>query len=565
MRREAVKRRGAPAPPPPVSVIERLQAHADRPRVRSAALVVVLGMFAIHGIIAARTHTPTADEFVYLPAGYYHLRTGDLSFDSTNPPLLKMAMALPLLAMPIELDRDPRWRDNATGWAAWTFGTRFMEINRTRYLQAYFAARMVVLMLGIGLGILVFGRARALLSPLAALATLVLYGTMPLLIGHSSLATLDVGVTLPIFAAFLTLDRFTTTKSWRWAAATGALLGIAFVVKGVAMLFVPIVAVLAVIGWRAWDRAGLGALATGALAGIGGAWIALEAAYGFSGFPLPGPIVEGVRFQMQAGSAGEFPAFLAGRWSQTGWWYYFLAAFVLKTPIPSLLLLLLGTATVLRRGVRGPGDAWLLLPPLFLLYVLSFHFGKNYGARYLLPAFPFFLLLAGRGVDALLRIGTPGLVVGSVLLAWQLVACTVVTPHHIAYFNEIVGNPDHARRWLLDSNLDWGQDLGRVKAYLDARGTNQICLGYFGHVDPHLYGIEYSFPPTSPTPTRCAVSANFLGGYPYAITYAGERILGVRRDAWSWFDRYRPVARIGRSIYVFDITADDVARGGSAR
>jgi hypothetical protein len=61
------------------------------------------------------------------------------------------------------------------------------------------------------------------------------------------------------------------------------------------------------------------------------------------------------------------------------------------------------------------------------------------------------------------------------------------------------------------------------------------------------------------------VSANFLAGYPYAITYAGEKILGVRREAWSWFDRYRPVARIGRSIYVFDITADDVARGGSAR
>jgi len=81
-----------------------------------------------------------------------------------------------------------------------------------------------------------------------------------------------------------------------------------------------------------------------------------------------------------------------------------------------------------------------------------------------------------------------------------------------------------------------------------------------GHVDPHLYGIDFSFPPTSPTPARCAVSANFLAGYPYAITYSGERILGVRQGVWSWFDRYQPIARVGRSIYIFDVTAEDIRR-----
>ena len=81
---------------------------------------------------------------------------------------------------------------------------------------------------------------------------------------------------------------------------------------------------------------------------------------------------------------------------------------------------------------------------------------------------------------------------------------------------------------------------------------------YFGHVDPHLYGIDYSFPPTTPSAGRCAVSANFLAGYPYGITYAGERVLGVRPGAWSWFDRFRPVARVGRSIYVFDVKPGDL-------
>jgi hypothetical protein len=556
-------RRASPerVPTPAVTRIDRLQALAREPTTRAAVLVVVLASFTITGLVAARTHTPTADEFVYVPAGYYHLRTGDLSFDPTNPPLLKMAMAAPLLAMGLQLDLDPKWRDNRTGWAPWTFGTRFMEVNRDRYLRAYFVARLVVLALGVALGVLVFQRACVLLSPLAALATLVLYGTTPTIVAHSALATLDVGVTLLLFAALLVLERFATAKTWPWAAATGALFGLAFAVKGVAALFAPLVPVLVALEWRTWDGPGIRRLALGAVAMAAGAWVAVLAAYGFSGFPLPAPLVEGVRFQMAASSAGEFPAFLDGKWSQTGWWYYYLVALVLKTPIPSLLLLVAGLVVVARR--RDLHDAWIVLPPLFLLYVLSFHYGKNYGVRYLLPALPFFLLIAGRGVDWALRAGSWGPASVATLLAWQLVACAVTSPHQLAYFNELAGGPDRARHLLLDSNLDWGQDLGRLKTYLDARGLQHICLGYFGHVDPHLYGIDYSFPPIAPTPGLCAVSANFLAGYPYAITYAGERILGVKPGVWSWFDRFRPVARVGRSIWVFDVTAEDVAAAGA--
>jgi len=224
-----------------------------------------------------------------------------------------------------------------------------------------------------------------------------------------------------------------------------------------------------------------------------------------------------------------------------------------------LVLLALGLGVIATRRLRGRGDLWMVLPPLFLLYFLSFHYGKNYGVRYLLPAFPFFLLIAGHGVDALLRAGRYGPAAVAGLLVWQLAACATTGPHQLAYFNEMIAGPERARHVLLDSNLDWGQDLGRLKAWLDARGTSRICLGYFGHVDPHVYGIDFSLPPPSPAPGLCAVSANFLAGYPYAITYAGDRILGVRQGAWSWFDRYRPLARVGQSIYVFDVTAADVA------
>lgn len=528
------------------------------PGAELAAVLLLLGFFVVNGLIAARTHTPTVDEFVYLPAGYYHLRTGDLTFDASNPPLLKMAMALPLLAMDLELERDPYWRDNSTGWGPWIFGTRFMELNRAAYLDAFFAARLVTIMFGIVTGALLWWWARTLLSPVAALAALLLYATSPTVLAHSALATLDIGVTMLILAAFGALARFSASHRRRWAVIAGALFGLGVASKGVALIFAPLVPFLTATGWRAWDRDGTLRFAGGIMVLGASAWLALLTVYQFSGFPLPGPVLEGIRFQAIASSAGEFPAFLNGEWSQTGWWYYFVEALVLKTPLPTIAFVLVGLAAIVRRRGRAAGDLWIVLPPLFLLYVLSFHFGKNYGVRYLLPALPFLMLLAGVGVQALLRARRAVPVVAALVL-WQVVASVFTAPHHLAYFNELAGAKDEHRRLLLDSNLDWGQDLGRLKAFLDEGETGPILLGYFGHVDPALYGIDYTLPPDAPAPGRYAVSANFLAGYPYAITYR-EPMLGVRPGAWSWIDRVRPIARVGSSIYVFDVSEDDARR-----
>jgi hypothetical protein len=478
-----------------------------------------------------------------------------------------MVAALPLLAMDLQLDTAPRWRDNRTGWAPWTFGTRFMDQNRARYLDAFTAARLVVLALGVAAGVLVWLKGRALLTPLGALAALLLYCTMPPIAGHASLATLDLGVTALLFATFVALARFAAVQTWPWAATAGGLLGLAFTAKGVTVLFMPLVPVLAAVEWRTWDRDGVERFVWGLVVLGLAAWIAVLVVYGFSGFPLPPPVVEGIRFQLAASSAGEFPAFLNGRWSQTGWWYYYLVALFLKTPLPTLALAAVGLAAMARRRFRGRGDVWIIAPALLLLYVLSFHYGKNYGIRYLLPAFPFLVLVAGRGVDVLLRTPRTALVAAG-LLVWQTVGFALATPHHLAWFNLLAGPTDHARRLLLDSNLDWGQDLGRLKQYLDARGIDAatpVCLGYFGHVDPAVYGMAFTLPPGQPAPGLCAISANFLAGYPYAITYGGERIRGVRPGAWAWYDRLEPVARVGRSIYVFDVTADDVRAAAGAR
>ena len=527
------------------------------PALERGLVALLFAVFVVLALVVARSDTPTVDEFVYLPAGYYHLRTGDLTFDSTNPPLLKMAMAVPLLAMDLTLDRDPRWRDNRTGWGPWIFGTRFMEVNRARYLDAFFAGRLTTIAFGAATAFLLWWWARRALGPVAALGALFIFCVQPTVIAHGALATLDMGVTALVFAAFFALSRFTETADRPWAALAGVLLGLGIAGKGVTLIFLPLVPVLAAVGWRGWDRERLVRLVDGLVVLAVAGWVTLLAVYGFSGFPLPAPVLEGIRFQADASSAGEFPAFLNGGWSQTGWWYYFLEAFAVKTPVATIVLVLAGFVVAARRRVRT--DAWFVLPPLLLVYVLSFHFGKNYGVRYLLPALPFLAIVAGRAADTLLSERRTRLVVAG-LLVWQFASTLLNAPYYLAYFNELAGPTDHDRRLLLDSNLDWGQDLGRLKTYLASAGTNRVALAYFGHVDPTLYDLDYTLPPTAPARGRYVVSANYLAGYQYAITYARDHMIGVRRGQWSWLDRLVPSARVGRSLFVFDVSDDDVRR-----
>jgi 4-amino-4-deoxy-L-arabinose transferase-like glycosyltransferase len=167
-----------------------------------------------------------------------------------SPPAVPIS-AVPLLAMDLTLERDPRWRDNRTGWGPWIFGTRFMQQNRARYFDAFFAGRLTTIAFAVATGVLLWWWARSALAPVAALVALFLYCTQPTVIGHGSLVTTDMALTALVFAAFFALARFTATALRPWAARSGALFGLGIAGKGVTLIFLPLVPVLAVLGGEA--------------------------------------------------------------------------------------------------------------------------------------------------------------------------------------------------------------------------------------------------------------------------------------------------------------------------
>jgi hypothetical protein len=126
-----------------------------------------------------------------------------------------------------------------------------------------------------------------------------------------------------------------------------------------------------------------------------------------------------------------------------------------------------------------------------------------------------------------------------------------IHPHQLSYFNVMAGGPAEGHRWLIDSNLDWGQDLTAVRPYMEARGLPFVYLLYFGHVEPEIYGINYALPPTPPRPGTYVVSVNFVKGYEY-VAPAHWRTVRAH-GAPAWLRDAAPVDRIGYSLWVYRV------------
>jgi hypothetical protein len=251
-------------------------------------------------------------------------------------------------------------------------------------------------------------------------------------------------------------------------------------------------------------------------------------------------------------ASGIYPVYFHGSWSDHGWWWYFLAAFALKETLALLALLATGTFLVARRRALDPlTTGFLFVPPIVFTALLVVFTDIDLGVRYLLAAYPFLFLIAA-SVFRPGCLGIRGRRVAGALLALHVVAAVAAAPSHLAYTNALIGESDRAYRWLADSNLDWGQELRRLRTYLAGRGLARVGLAYFGRAAPELYGIEYEVPRGTLTPGTYVISANYLAGRPYFLWDHGA-VYDAPADMFAPFRRITPTAVIGHSLFVYDL------------
>ena len=188
------------------------------------------------------------------------------------------------------------------------------------------------------------------------------------------------------------------------------------------------------------------------------------------------------------------PAFLNGEINDRGWWYYFPVAFAIKTPIAILALIAGGLVLVaLRWRQLGLQDVLFVVLPIAVYTAAAMATRLNIGLRHLLPIYPLLLLLVAAAAKALLDRGRAGTIVLAAALAVGAVEFGRNYPDNLAFFNAFVGGPARGSEYLVDSNLDWGQDLKPLKAWMDANHVPHINLAYFGTAYPPYYGIDATY------------------------------------------------------------------------
>jgi hypothetical protein len=278
----------------------------------------------------------------------------------------------------------------------------------------------------------------------------------------------------------------------------------------------------------------------------------------FHGIPVPlTALFRGVK-DLAAHNVLGHAFFLLGRVDAFGDWRFFPVALAVKSPITVLVLGIAGSVVLARRAMRER-DWRLWVPVLAAIAVLAVSIPAqiNVGVRHVIPIYVSFAIGGGVAVIAFwrrFRAVVPRMVFGAAALAglWSTAA---VHPEYLAYFNELAGR--RPERILVDSDLDWGQDLPRLRDALRARGIDSVTIAYYGSGVPELYGI--------PVRRKWQRGDEVRGWFVVSQTLRqrGEAQLVVRtRDdfewdlrpqAFAWLDGREPAFTVGRSLLVYFI------------
>ena len=560
-------------------------------------LLVFLGELTF----SIRQQSLSWDEGDHIFAGYMSWKKVDFGINPEHPPLVKALAAIPLLPMHLKVP-DPKGLSSFKD-EAYFDGRDFIFGNggEAEADRIIFRARMAATTLSLLLGLLVFLAAREMFGDGAALFALALVVFEPNMIAHGAYVTTDMGISCFMFASIYAFYRYVKAPSVSRLIVLGLVSGLALASKHSGVLLLPFGLALFIteILWPSPEtRTNKGKVAlrlTGAfLAASTIAIVVLWAFYGFrfaarpGGMPLSPSLAEyarglkGVephtyltlaRLHILPESylyglvdvrliSDSFSTYIFGKVYARGVWFYFPAAFIIKSTAAFMGLLLLAGFAIVTRKLRARREIFFLTIPPALYLLIATGTGLNIGARHILPMYPFLSVLIGGAALALAHRDRRWAYVVGLLLAWHAVSSARAYPNYLAYSNEFWGGPANTYKYLTDSNTDWGQQLKAVKKYLDNRGVKDCWFAYF--VEPSIHFSAYGIP-CKPLPTADSgwahyqidtpetitgpllISAGTLTGYEW-----GSNVLNPYRE----FQKLKPVAFIQDGVFVYDGTFD---------
>lgn len=520
---------------------------------------IILAVFAIFSIMAAKPKAPSGDTLIHYGFGEQILgatfqepiqfaRHGTSPFTAAFVIACKAREALnPLLGPPSD---------------------RYQYPGLDIYLTSIFWSYVPVLFLALA-GMAVFWLyVRKTLGAVAALSAIMLMALEPNYMAHSHFATTDMASTFGFLLGAIVLGWYLYNPGWKRGIALALILGFAQVLKIPNILLYPAAGlIVCLFEWqnpmRQPGRAGIiesirrHALTFVVLFPLGfiimlqlgyalfinhssfnlmisqSPFKELQEPYGGIWFKL-NPIIPGL-YSFTLAYAKYFNSlpnwsFLAGEYREYGWWYYYPVAMSLKTPLPVLVLGLLGFGLWCRLAIRKWSALTpLVIPALLYLFYFCFFVHANAGVRHVLPIYPAMYALGGFALAWLsARLAPPRKWIPQTVTAvWLLIVSLITFPHYEEYFNVIAGGSNNGWKWLGDSNIDFGQD----QFYVEDWAKKQT--------------VPVSFDPMEPVTGRVIIRAPLLIGHTREMT-----------SNTAWLRQYKVVEQPTPALLVFDVPTE---------
>jgi 4-amino-4-deoxy-L-arabinose transferase-like glycosyltransferase len=516
-----------------------------------AALLIAIG--AIRMATTFRTFSATNDEATHLGAGLELFEFHRYTLQTENPPWPRIVYAVVPWLGGMRFDPHGTFTDQIHS----------VFYGHGEYRANLFRGRIGTIVFFVIAGIALFFAARDALGEVGALAATFLFTMEPVVLGYSSLATHDGPAVAGLAVALLAFGRWLRNPDLKHALIFGAAFGFSIECKFTSIIYVPItcIAITIVRLLRDADLRQRFARALGTM--IPAAAVTLFVVWGGYGFtvhtfaelnpwidsyspslqrflahispstPLPAPAffvgLSGIHKIDKEG----FDTYLCGEVGRTGWWWYFPFAVALKTTIASLLLFVAGLWFALRdRGTRGPFIEWSLAG--LGIVAVSMPSTLDLGVRYILPFYVPFAMACAAAFVAMTR---KWRVVGVVLLVCHLGASALAHPDYFPYFNAFAGRDPS--RYLIDSNVDWGQDVLRLRSVIRHEHIPAIAMSLMGPADYEALG----FPPVR-YPSPWVPSKGWI-----AVSDHSYRMTMTQAGGWKWLpEKYR---RVGKSIRLY--------------
>lgn len=553
------------------------------------ALVVLLILIAAVRIPLADGSRPQGfDEPAHIVAGMEWLQRGTYQLDPLHPPLARIAIAVPLR---LAGERIPGPDLNQTP-DFWAVGNNILYRDG-HYLRNLFLARCGIFPFFVLAAVVVFLWTRREFGALAAVIAAALFTTLPIVLAFSSLAYTDLPAASLQFAALFVWVTWLDKPTRRSSVLLGTAVGLAALAKFTTLLFLP-AAVLAVMlcKWMASvgerepgnsiKRRWLLHVAAVALIAAIVVWggyrfslghiretmqISTQSMPSFQHFPAPArdvarraiasdwtvpapALLRGLAVAWVFNGSAP-PAYLFGKLKAGGWWYFFLVATAVKTPLSFLVLSVIGLYALFQciRRVRWTQ----FVPAVAALAILAVTaaVNTNYGLRHVLVIFPLLAIVAGHGAATLWRLSGKSRAWGrwtlAALLAWQAVSTIRAQADSIAYFNELAGQ-DPSTILITGCDLDCGQDVFRLAQELRARHVTHVSIALWSSADLSQMGLPdfKILQPFQPATGWIAVGVRSMRmGDVLHSTYPS--------GAFGWLANYRPVATVGKTISLYYI------------